>query len=218
MVLFLPTKKKEKSTVMQFKKFVDMDVTAVEVNLHPKAKEFLFEHFVTMRKVFSDVLGQMETDYVSIALINQAGQIFFLSSKPSIEQNLIEKNLWAFDGCYQPSFISQDQPKLWSELPHVDSIETIKKYKQIDPGFVTGISIPTEYDSYTAIFSFGLKRINPYIQNKISTHCEKLSAMGKYALKQIQEYLTFPDKQLCMTTKPKLRLIINNQVTYEHTP
>lgn len=46
-------KKKEKSTAMQFKKFVDMDVTDVEVRLHPKAKEFLFEHFVTMRKVCS---------------------------------------------------------------------------------------------------------------------------------------------------------------------
>ncbi|TIG99551.1 flagellar biosynthesis protein FlgJ, partial [Legionella pneumophila] len=42
-----------------------MDVTAVEVKLHPKAKEFLFEHFVTIRRVFSDVLGQVETDYAS---------------------------------------------------------------------------------------------------------------------------------------------------------
>lgn len=89
MVQFLPTKKREKSIVMQFKMFVNKDVTAVDVTLHPKAKEFLFEHFVTIRKVFSDVLGQVETDYISIALIKQMGQIFFLSSKPSIEQNLI---------------------------------------------------------------------------------------------------------------------------------
>ncbi|KTD30430.1 flagellar biosynthesis protein FlgJ [Legionella maceachernii] len=170
-----------------------------------------------MRKIFSDVLGQVETDYVSIALINQAGQIFFLSSKPSIEHNLIEKNLWSFDGCYQPGFINQDQPKLWSVLPHLDCIETIKKYKQIKPGFVTGTPSPLKYDSYKAIFSFGLKRINPYIQNKSSTHCQKLLAMGKFALRRIQEYLTFPDKPPCITTKPKLTLIINNQVTYKHT-
>ncbi|WP_027270708.1 hypothetical protein [Legionella sainthelensi] len=203
---------------MQFKKFVNKDVTAVEVTLHPKAKEFLFEHFVPMRKVFSDVLGQVETDYISIALINQTGQIFFLSSKPSIEQNLIEKNLWLLDGCYQSSFFSQDKPKLWSELPHMGCIEVIKQYKQIEPGLITGISIPTEYDSYKAVFSFGLKRITPCIQNKISTHCEKLVAMGKYALRQIQDYLTFPDKQPYTIAKPKLELIINNQVTYEHTP
>ncbi|HAT7823827.1 TPA: flagellar biosynthesis protein FlgJ [Legionella pneumophila] len=210
-------KKKEKSTAMQFKKFVDMDVTDVEVRLHPKAKEFLFEHFVIIRKVFSDVLGQVETDYASIALINQAGQIFFMSSNPSIEQNLIEKSLWLFDGCYQSTFFSQDQPMLWSELPYLGCIEAIKKYKQIEPGLITGISIPTEYDSYRAIFSFGLKRINPYIQNKSSIHCEKLLAMGKFALRRIQEYLTFPDKQPYITAKPQLTLIINNQVTYEHT-
>lgn len=68
---------------MPFKKFVDMDVTAVEVRLHPKAKDFLFEHYITMRKVFSDVLGQVETDYASIALINQAGQILFHVLQPS---------------------------------------------------------------------------------------------------------------------------------------
>ncbi|HCJ1139183.1 flagellar biosynthesis protein FlgJ [Legionella pneumophila] len=203
---------------MPFKKFVDMDVTAVEVRLHPKAKDFLFEHYITMRKVFSDVLGQVETDYASIALINQAGQIFFMSSNPAIEQNLIEKSLWLFDGCYQPEFISQDQPKLWSELAHIGCIEAITKYKQTKPGLITGISIPTEYDSYRAIFSFGLKRINPYIQNKSSIHCEKLLAMGKFALRQIQEYLTFPDNKPCITTKPILTLIINNQVPYEHTP
>lgn len=218
MDLFLPTKKNEKSIVMLYKKFVDMDVTAVEVRLHPEAKEFLFEHFIIMRKVFSDVLGQVETDYVSIALINQTGQIFFMSSNPAIEQNLIEQSLWHFDGCFQPEFLSQDQPKLWSELPHIDCTKSIIKYKQVKPGLITGISIPTEYDSYRAIFSFGLKGLNPYIQNKSSIHCEKLLAMGKFALRRIQEYITFPDQQTYIKNKPKLKLIINNQVTYEHTP
>lgn len=116
------------------------------------------------------------------------------------------------------NFFNKEQPKLWNELPHLGHTEAIKKYKQIEPGLITGISIPTEYDSYRAIFSFGLKELNPYIQNKSSIHCEKLLAMGKFALRRIQEYLTFPDKQPCMPTKPKLTLIINNQVTYEHTP
>ncbi|HFL2713462.1 TPA: flagellar biosynthesis protein FlgJ [Legionella pneumophila] len=194
-----------------------MDVTAVELRLHPKAKEFLFEHYAAIRKVFSDVLGQLETDYASIALINQTGQIFFLSSNPAIEQNLIEKNLWRFDGCNQPSFFSQDQPKLWSELPHLDCVDMIRKHKQTAPGLITGIAIPIEYDFYRTVFSFGLKRINPSIQNKNPAHCKKLVAMGKFTLRQIQEYLTFPDKQTCIKTKPKLTLIINNQVNYEHT-
>lgn len=211
-------KKKEKSIVMQFKKSINMDITDVEVKLHPRAKEFLFEHFITMRRVFSDILGQLETDYISIALINASDQIFFLSSKPSIEQNLIEKNLWLHDGRYQTSFITQDQPKLWSELAHLDSTETIKKYKQIEPGFITGISIPTQYDIYRAVFSFGLKRINPHIQNKSASHCKKLLAMGKFALRQVQEYLLFPDNLTHMKIKSTLTLITNKQVAYEQTP
>ncbi|MHA3183289.1 flagellar biosynthesis protein FlgJ [Legionella pneumophila] len=195
-----------------------MDVSAVEVTLHPKAKEFLFEHYVAIRKMFSDVIGQLETDYISIALINPKNQIFFISSQPSVERNLIEHHLWQFDGCYQPDFINQDQPKLWSELPHKANSADINEYKQFDTGIATGISIPAEYRTYRAVFSFGLKRVNPCIQNKSVTHCERLLAMGKYTLRQISEYLTFPDQQKYFSTKPKLELIINNQVTYEHTP
>lgn len=114
---YLLSKKKTRYPVTQYKKLYNMDVTAVEVRLHPKARDFLFEHYATLNRIFSDVLGHLETDYISIALINQTAQIFFLSSKPSIEQNLIEKELWQFDGSYQPSFIYQEQPRLWSEFP-----------------------------------------------------------------------------------------------------
>lgn len=197
--------------VMQFKKFVDMDVTAVEVSLHPKAKKFLFEHYMTTRRIFSDILGQVETDYASIALINQTNQVFFISSNPAMELNLIEQSLWRFDGSYQPEFFNQDQPKLWSELPHTGCMEEIIKYKQVKPRLISGISIPDEYGAYRTVFSFGLKRINPDIQNKSPLHCKKLLAMGRFALRRIQEYLIFPDQLSCTHTKPKLKLIINNQ-------
>ncbi|EEZ95979.1 TPA: flagellar biosynthesis protein FlgJ [Legionella pneumophila] len=195
-----------------------MDVTAVTLRLHPKANEFLFEHYATVRKVFSDVLGQLETDYISIALINTSQQVFFLSSKPSIEQNLIENRLWRFDGCNQPEFFNQNQPKLWSELPHKDFEEVIERHKQVEPGLVSGIAIPDEFQSYKVVFSFGLKRINPEIQSKNAIHCKKLLAMGKFSLQRISEYLTFPDKLPVRQTKPKLTLIINNKVSHEYTP
>ncbi len=194
-----------------------MDVTAVKLRLHPKAHEFLFEHYAIVRKVFSDVLGQIETDYISIALINSSQQVFFLSSKPSIEQNLIENHLWPFDGCNQPDFFNQNQPRLWSELPHKDCQEAIEKHKQIDPGLVSGIAIPDEFDCYKVVFSFGLKRINPDIEHKNPIHCKKLLAMGKFSLQRIKEYLTFPDKLPVKHIKPKLTLIINNKVRHEYS-
>lgn len=204
-------KENVKSTVMPFNKFVDMDVPVVELRLYPNAKEFLFEYFALLRRVFSDILGLLETDYISIALINPNGQLFFLSSKPSIEQNLIEKNLWPFDGSYQEDFIYQEQPKLWSELTHLKDADLIKKYKQINPKLINGISIPAEYLDYRIVVSFGFKKINPLIQNKKTDYCEKLLAMGKYCLQKIDEEILFPDKKY-FRTKPKLELIINNQV------
>lgn len=201
---------------MQFKKFVDMDVTAVEVKLHPKAKDYLFEYYVTLKRIFSDVLGQIETDYISIALINQKAQIFFLSSKPSLEQNLIEKGLWQFDGSYQPSFIYQEQPKLWSEFPQFKDSEKLKKYKLYDHSLITGISIPAEYADYKVIFSFGFKKRNSQIENKAHNYCEKLISIGKYCLREIKETVPFPDKPT-HSNKHNLKLIINNQVTDEHT-
>ena len=205
-------KKNAKSKVMLCKKYVDMDVTAVKLKLHPKAKDLLFNHYATLRRIFSDVVGQLETDYISLALIDEKGQIFFFSSKPSIEQNLIEKNLWQYDGNYQPEFIYQNKPKLWSELNHRESSNLLKRYKEVDHNLITGISIPHQYEDYRVIFTFGFKKINPLIQKKAQIYNEKLLAMGKFCLSSIQAIVPFPEKQY-IETRPKLKLIINNQVS-----
>lgn len=202
---------------MLFKKSFDMDVNEYKIRLHPRAKIFLFEHFATLRKLFSSVLGQQETDYFAIALINKSGVMFFLSSKPSIEQNLIEKGLWQYDGSYQPEFIYQHEAKLWSEFSNSEYSVSLRKHKQQEPNLVEGISIPMEYEMYRAVLSFGFKRINPNIQNKAPILCTRLLAMSKYCLREIRNVIRFPDEKKYVATKPKLELIINNQVNHEHT-
>lgn len=194
------------------------DVLIDNIKLHPRAKEFLFEYFVPVRRVFSNILGQVETDYISIALISPLGQIFFLSSKPSIEHNLIIKKLWQFDGNYQPDFVFQDKPKLWNEFSHLPHAKLIKHYRQIKTNLITGISIPTIYSAYRVVFSFGFKQINSHVQDKSSIYCEKLLAMGKYALRQINEHLIFTGRENDLVIKPKFKLIISNREIYEHNP
>ncbi|MDI1353149.1 MAG: flagellar biosynthesis protein FlgJ [bacterium] len=191
-----------------------MDVTVVPITLHPKAESFLFEHYVTVNRVFSNVLGQLETEYLAIALINANGQMFFFSSKPSIQQNLIEQDLWSFYGSYQADFINQEHPKLWSELNHGIHADLIKKFMHAH-GLSTGIAIPTEYNHYKAIFSFGFKQVNPFTQNKTPLHCKQLLTLGKYCLREFKERLLFPDEQKNTVSKPHLQLIINNEVVYE---
>lgn len=197
---------------MLVKKPLDMDVIEFKIRLHPRAKIFLFEHFATLRKLFSNVLGQQETDYFSIALINKTGVMFFLSSTPSIEQNLIEKGLWQYDGSYQPEFIYQNEAKLWSEFSKTEYSGSLRQHKQQDHNLVEGISIPMEYEMYRAALSFGFKRINPNIQNKAPILCARLLAMSKFCLRDIRSAIPFPDEKKCLISGSKLKLIINNQV------
>jgi hypothetical protein len=68
-----------------------------------------------LKLIFSDVLGQLDIDYISIALINKERKLFFLSSNPSVEQHLIEMELWEYNFIYQEGFIDQNELKLWSE-------------------------------------------------------------------------------------------------------
>jgi hypothetical protein len=161
------------SRVMLSETFLCM-VSIAKIRLHPGAKDFLFEHYVALRKMFSNVLGLIETDYLSIALINEADQLFFLSSKPSIEQNLIEKELWQYDGSYLPDFIYQEQPSLWTDLYHPQYAHQLKLYKQENQGILTGISIPTNIDGYKVIFLFGFKSNNPLFHQKKYSQYDKL--------------------------------------------
>lgn len=186
-----------------------MDVTAVPITLHPKAATFLFEHYVTVNRVFADVLGQLDIAYLSIAVVNHHHQLFFFSSKPSIQQNLIEKNLCLSYGAYQPIFIHQKQPKLWSELdhgPHAECIEQFKKAHELH----TGMAIPIELEGYKIIFSFGFKMTNFFALNKTPLYCKQLLTLGKYCFKELKERIPFPDEQKYTANKPHLRLIINN--------
>lgn len=184
-----------------------MDVTVVPLELHPNAENFLFEHFVAVRKIFSDVIGQLETDYLSITLINPQQQVFFFSSNPSVQQNLIEEHAWSSHGVYQPEFINQEHPRLWNELNNGSAAAIIQKCKQAH-GLIAGIAIPTHYNDYQVALSFGFKKVNRLTQNKTPFHCKQLLGLGQYCLREFNERLLFPDK---LSKRPHLQLVTNNK-------
>lgn len=197
--------------VTLFEKFVNMDIAPTEIKLHPLAKEYLFKHYAVLRRIFSDVLGQLETDYISIGLTNTLGQLILLSSKPSIEQNLIENNLLEYDGSFKPTFVFQDKPNHWAELYNIEYKDLLKKYKQVIPGLETGIAMPANCAKYRAVFSFGFKSVGSLNDNQN----EKLLAIGKFCFREITKAIHLPSEQTVYKIKPRLELIINNQVKYE---
>ena len=127
----------------------------------------------------------------SLTLINNERELFFLSSNPSIEQNLIEKELWEYDSIYQDPFIYQNELKLWSELSPLAYPELLRRYKLHNQKLIDGISIPVDYGCYRAIFSFGFKKMNSLLHIK-SNNCEKLIMLGMYCLNKINKGLVSP--------------------------
>ena len=199
---------------MLYKKFVCMDVKVVEIKLHPLASDYLFKYYDVLRRIFSQVLGQLETDYISIGLVDQLGQLFFFSSKPSLEHNLIEKNLFTYDVGFQSDFVYQDKPHVWTNSVTSEHQKLLYQYKQSEPGLMHGISIPTDYHEYRAIFSFGFRSPNVHIQQQY----ENFLAIGRYCLKEITKAIAFPDQKELFKFKPHLKLIVNNQEHYETNP
>ena len=181
----------------------------INICLHNHATNYLFEHFYSSKRIFSNVLGQMEVDFISIAFINKFGTIFFLSSCPSIEQNLIERKIWQYDDSYSNEFIYQNTAKMWSELYHPNYSKLIHQYKQNELGIVSGISIPYSYMEYNIVFSFGFKN-NFNIQS--SEQINKLKSIGCFCLREIMDYIPMLDKtKNVKPQKTKLHLIYTKE-------
>lgn len=191
-----------------------MDVNTLAISLHPHAKDFLFQHYRTLTKIFSNVLGLLEIDYLSISLITPKHELLFLSSKPSIEANLIEHNLWQLDPCYQEIFYNQDKIQWWEEL-YCD--QRLRYFKQTVNKFTMGLSIPAKFNEFHVVYSFGLKSSNEIIKKRIQNNIDKLNSIGKFCLQSILDTIPLPDRQrIYSVNRPQLKLVINNKVNYEN--
>ena len=194
-----------------------MDVKENKIKLHPLAQEMLFKHYVPLKRIFSNVLGQLETDYISIGLINDSNQLIILSSNPAAEQNILERHLWQLDTSYQLEFVYQDKPLPWSSIYKVNDSRQLYKYKLTNLGLVSGFAIPTDFDEFRVIFSFGFKYYEPDVLHKMKQKQTHFLALGKYCLREILSTIILPNaKAKVYQFKPKLKLAINNEVNYEN--
>ena len=193
-----------------------MDLSCSNINLHPQANTFLFQHYRTFLNIFNDVLGLLEIDYIAIALLNSQDKLLFLSSQPSIECNLIEHNLWQCDASFQKDFFMQDQAQLWEELYHHTKHKLLLNYKQQAPKFSMGISVSSSFEEYRVVFSFALKSTNEIIIKNAMNKIDALLRMGLFCLHNITKKIVLPERQGVVTKTPSLKLIINNKVPNEN--
>ena len=189
-----------------------MNLSCTTITLHPQTQNVLLKYFRTQVKLFADVLGHFEIDYMAITLLNAQKELLFLSTRPAIELKLIQENLWPFDESFQQDFFVQGKPRLWEELYHNEQ-HKLRYYKQEEPGFSMGISVPSHFEEYRVIYSFALKSTDEAIRSKIVNRIETLTNIGRFCLKNMIEVIPLPDRQQhCLVKKPSLKLIINNKV------
>ena len=158
---------------------------------HPLAENLLFQNKRDVLTVFSDIIGIYELDHLSIACINKANEVIFLSHTPSIEYNLMTSGLWKYDLSHDPLFYKNQQSRLWSELYDQDKYLELHHLKHTKNQFSFGFSIPIKRKDFYLIYSFATKarHVNPYLfffdkQNE-------LIKMGNYCFNKLK-HIVFP--------------------------
>ena len=194
-----------------------MELSNQRIFLHVQAKDYLFRYYKTLKRIFNNVLGHLEIDYIAIALLNKEHELFFLSSSPAIEQNLIEYNLWQLDPCLQFDFFINNTPLLWNTVYCTKKQKLLHYYKIERPDFSAGISIASNFSEHAIIYSFALRSKDIEIQKKLTTQIETLLSIGHFCFQDIVKTVPLPDRKGGLASKkPYLKLIINNKVGHEN--
>ena len=139
-----------------------------------------------------------------------------LSSRPAIEQNLIDKYVWQDDMTYSLKFIENNTPQTWDSLYNEKSAKILRYHKQEVFEYSLGLSIPSSFQELRVVYSFAIKSKNRRDQEKLINNTEILCRMGRFCLQRIIKAIPLPDLDQKVSTKPTLRLIINNKEHHEN--
>lgn len=161
------------------------------ITLHSQARDLLFKHYQVIARIFRDVIGQFEVDYISIALLTPKAELLFFSSRPSVDWNIIDRNSWVSDFRFQYDFFHSEQ----SHCLNMDDCHI-------------GLAIPASFDNYKVVYTFASKTKNKSMQLKLLNSSDSLIKIGKFCLKSILYELSL--SRLCLN-KTELKLVINNK-------
>lgn len=182
------------------------------IKLHPQAQDWLFKYYRDLRFIFNDVLGHLELDYLSMALLNPKHELIFFSSQPSIEQNLIEHELWQNDPCIQSADLATQAPLIWHEIYQAPHFRQLNHYKLIKPKLEFVLSKAVVNQDTAISYAFGVKSKDPVVQLNLRNNTKILLSIGKFCLQNIIQELNLnilpPD--FFKNQAPHLHLVVNS--------
>lgn len=172
------------------------------IRLHPQAQGLLFSQILLFSKIFNDVLGQLETDYVSIALLTTNSELLLFSSSPGYEWSLIENQQWQYKKRFQSNFFFQDQYQVW------DGHEHLMEY-------AFSLSVPSSFEDYRVVYTFATHAQDKDNHVMLLNNIARLTRMGQFCLKAILNELPFLTRKSEKHPKPQLQLVVNNLQSHQ---
>ena len=173
-----------------------MTMPELMITLHPEAKNLLFNQFALLSKIFTDVLGQLETDYLCITLLTDKNELLLFSSSSGDEWALIEEGRWQHKKRFQTAFLFQEQIQIWDHKEH-------------SPEYGLSLSIPSIFESHRIVYTFATKSRDQSVHAYILNNIARLTRIGQFCLKAILDRLPLFGREP-KSPKPQLRLVVDN--------
>lgn len=205
----------------RMRQLVDIKANATEkrVKFHDAILEILFAHKNEIFRKFSDIKGLYFLDHVAITIFNPENEIVIFSLTPSVEYNVIIKELWKSDITFKPDEYADGSFAWWDDKANEYS-EEIKRIKKENHHFSVGFNLYKKVDGFRFIYSFASRKKDEDMRLYYENIINELFLLGDYGYKLIRGiYLGYcgshvPPQITEYTSaeeKPYLRLIVSNK-------
>lgn len=190
-----------------------------ETKLHNNILDILFNHKREISDRFRDIKGIHFIDHVAIIIINPIYEITIFSYIPSVEYNLIVKDLWKHDKSFNPTLLKDGAMMWWDEAYYPGYSKKIQYIKEDFHNFSLGMNLIRKIEDYTFVYSFATRSKEKNMKAYYADIKNELFHIGDYGYNIIRDIYSrycapyiapLLDTDKILKQKPHLKLIVNN--------
>lgn len=195
-----------------------------ETRLHDNILDILFKHKKEISNRLRDIKGLYFIDHVAIIIITPSNEITIFSYTPSVEYNLIIKELWKYDKSFSPYFLKDGSMTWWGEAYSYNYLNLIQFAKEELHKFTLGMNLVRKIENHKLVYSFATRSQKNGIKEFYVDIKDELFHIGDYGYNLIRDiYSEYSDSHVVpfinnsnkiLKNKPHLKLIVNNQFDY----
>lgn len=182
--------------------------------LHETAFTMSFENMFNIKKAYKEVIGLNNIDHISINIVNEKNEMSIISLNPSIAYSIIDDGSYIYNGSISPDFYRNKDFYTWEEAYDPNFKSLLKGKMQIATGIAEGCVLTKKTNNFYVLFSFASKSKNIEFKKHIYDNKQLFYKIGEHCLDLIKpiynNYAT--DESELILTRPKLKLVVNNEV------